>query len=190
MTPSPPSPGNGPLTLLGAELQRQEEGVRLVGQLKAELQKLAKALHEALDGRTEEVASALKPTTAAIYLTLLSLASLRPRHAAKARDPLYAIGAVVKSFDPERLADPHATADALTRIEIAIDRVDMLAADFCCDGRDNINPLTTAVSALLGSTIAAPRSDAAALELAKAVAKDLRSAPGSIGAGHLLSAVA
>lgn len=191
MTSSLPSPGsgNGPVALIEAELQRQEEGVRLVQQLKVELQKLCAALHAALDGRTEEAASALKPATASIYLMLLSLASLRPPHRVKTLDPVYAIGSAVKSLDPEHLVDPHATTDALTRIEGAIDRADMLAANFCWDSRKGAatNPLSAAVGALLGSTIAAPRSHADALDLAKAVAKDLRSAAGSIGTGHLLS---
>jgi len=166
--------------------------LRLIRQLKAELQALCAALHEALEGHTEKAASALKPATASIYMTLLSLASLRPLHRVKARDPVYAIGSAVKSLDLERLADSHAMADALTRIEGAIDRVGGLAADFCWDGRNSAaaNPLSAAVGALLGPTIETPRSSADALVLAKEVAADLRNAAGAIGTEHLLSAEA
>jgi hypothetical protein len=188
--PLPSSPtGSDSLTLIGAELQRQEEGLRLVQQLKAELHKLTTSLHAALDGHAEGLASGLKPMTAAIFMSLISLASLRPP-SDKAHDPVYEIGAAVKSLDPKRLADPHAVADALTRIEGAIDRCDALAAGFCWDGRSAANPLSKAVGALLGSTSAAPRSGNDALHLAKAVAEGLRGAPGSIGTGQILSAEA
>ena len=46
--PSAPS-GNGPLTLIGAELQRQEESLCLLQQLKTDLHTLTTALHAALD---------------------------------------------------------------------------------------------------------------------------------------------
>ncbi len=194
MTPPLPSPpaGSGSLTLIGAELQREEEGLRLVRQLKAGLLKLSSALHAALDGHTEELATASKPMTTAIFMGLLSLASLRLRRAEKARDPLYEIGTAVKSLDLRHLDDPHAVADALTRIEGVIDRCNALAADFCWDGRQGgtANPLSKAVDALLGSTPAAPHSGADALHLARTVAEGLRGSAGSIGAGQHLSAEA
>jgi len=85
----------------------------------------------------------------------------------------------------------HATADAPTRIEGAIDRIDALAADFRCEGSNNParHPLSKAVGALLG-TPAAARSGDDALHLAKTVADGLRGTAGSIGIGHLLSAEA
>jgi len=191
--PSAPS-SNGPLTLIGAELQRQEEGLHLLRQLKVDLLKLTASLHEALDGRPEHATTALKPLTAAIYMTLLTLASLRPPHPGakkhdKAHDPVYEIGTAVKSLHAAHLADPHATADALTRIEGVIDRVDALAADLCGDGGE-ASPLSRAVGALLGAPTAAPRSGDDAMHLAKTVANGLRGTAGSIGTGHLLSAEA
>jgi hypothetical protein len=192
MTPQVPSTsdGNGPLTLIGAELQRQEEGLRLLRQLKVELGTLTAALHVVLDGPAEEVAASLKPATAAIYATLLGLASLRPPPPDKAHDAVYEIGTAVKSLDLKRLDDSHAIADALTRIEGAVDRIDALAADFRCDDRNAVHPLSKAVGALLGTPPAAPRSGDDALNLAKTVADGLRGTAGSIGTGHLLSAEA
>jgi hypothetical protein len=189
--PSPPA-GNGSLTLIGSELQRQEEGLRLVRQLKSDLHKLTASLHAMLDGHAEGLATELKPMTSAVYTGLLSLASLRPPPADKGQDPVYEIGAAVKSLDLRHLDDPHATADALTRIEGAIDRCNALAADFCWGGLQSktANPLSNAVGTLLGSAPATPRSDADALHLAKAVAEGLRAVPGSIGTGQLLSAEA
>ena len=189
--PSRPA-GASSLTLIGGELQRQEEGLRLLRQLKADLHSLSTSLHAALDGHTEGLATALKPVTAAIYMSLLSLASLRPPHADKVHDPVYEIGTAVKRLDLSHLDDPHATADALTRIEGAIDRSNALAADFCWGGRqgNTANPLSNAVGALLGSAPAAPRSGADALHLAKTVAEGLRGTAGSIGTAQLLSAEA
>jgi hypothetical protein len=192
MTPHLPSTpdGNGPLTLISAELQRQEEGLRLLRQLRAELGKLTTALHAVLDGHADEVTPSLKPATAAIYATLLGLASLRPPQPDKTHDAVYEIGKAVKSLDLRNLADAHAIADALTRIEGAVDRIDALAADFRCDDRNAVNPLSKAVGALLGTPLAAPRSGDDALHLAKTVADGLRGTTGSIGTGHLLSAEA
>jgi hypothetical protein len=189
--PSAPS-DNGPLTLIGAELQRQEEGLRLLRQLKGELGKLTTALHAVLDGHAEQVTPSLKPTTAAIYATLLGLASLRPPQPDKTHDAVYEIGTAVKSLDLKHLDDSHAIADALTRIESATDRIDALAADFRCDDshRAANHPLSKAVGALLGTLPAAPRSDDDALNLAKTVADGLRGTASSIGTGHLLSAEA
>jgi hypothetical protein len=189
--PSAPN-GNGPLTLIGAELQRQEEGLRLLQQLKAQLGKLTTSLHAVLDGHAEAAAPSLRPTTAAIYTTLLGLASLRQPQPDKARDAVYEIGTAVKSLDLKHLDDSHATADALTRIEGAGDRVDGLAAEFCYESSDSAraDPLSKAVGALLGTPPAAPRSGDDALTLAKAVADGLRGTAGSIGTGHLLSAEA
>jgi hypothetical protein len=189
--PSAPS-GNGPLTLIGAELQRQEEGLRLLQQLKAQFGKLISSLHAVLDGHAEEAASSLKPATAAIYTTLLGLAALRQPQPDKAHDAVYEIGTAVKSLDLKHLDDSHATADALTRIEGAGDRVDGLAADFRYESSDGAraDPLSKAVGALLGTPPAAPRSGDDALTLAKTVADDLRGTAGSIGTGHLLSAEA
>lgn len=187
--PSAPS-GNGPLTLIGAELQRQEEGLCLLQQLKTDLHTLTTALHAVLDGHA---APPLKPLTAAIYRTLLSLASLRPPQTTpKPDDPVYEIGRAVKHLEATRLDDPHDTADALTRIESAGDRIDALAADFCCDGEHDAatHPLSRAVGALLGTTPAAPRSGDDALHLAKAIAEELRTAPSPIGTGRLLAAEA
>jgi hypothetical protein len=187
--PSAPS-GNGPLTLIGAELQRQEESLCLMQQLKTDLHTLTTALHAVLDGHA---APPLKPLTAAIYRTLLGLASLRPpQPAAKPDDPVYEIGTAVKRLEATHLDDPHDTADALTQIESAGDRIDALAADFCCDGEDDAatHPLSRAVGALLGSTPAAPRSGDDALHLAKTIAEELRAAPSPIGTGRLLSAEA
>ena len=194
MTPPLPSAlsDNGPLTLIGAELQRQEECLRLLRQLKADLGKLTASLHAILDGHSDQAVPSLKPATAAIYMTLLSLAALRPPHPDEAHDAVYEIGTAVKSLDLKHLDDPHATADALTRIEGAIDRIDTLAADFCCDGREDAapHPLSRAVGALLGTTPAAPRSGDDAMHLAKTIADGLRGSAGSIGTGHLLSAEA
>lgn len=183
--------GNGPLTLIGAELQRQEEGLRLLRQLKAELGKLTASLHAVLDGHAEEAAS-LKPATAAIYATLLGLASLRPSQPNKTHDAVYEIGTAVKSLDLKHLDDSHAIADALTRIESATDRIDALAADFRCDDSQRAanHPLSKAVGALLGTPPMAPRSGDDALNLARTVADGLRGTAGSIGTGHLLSAEA
>jgi len=191
MTPhsSSTSDGNSPLTLVGAELQRQEEGLRLLRQLRAELGKLTASLHALLEGHAE-VAPSLKPATAAVYATLLGLASLRPPQPDKAHDAVFEIGTAVKSLDLKNLADLHAIADALTRIEGASDRIDALAADFRCDGSDAVHPLSRAVGALLGRPPAAPRSGDDALHLAKTVADGLRDTAGSIGTGHLLSAEA
>jgi hypothetical protein len=191
MTPHLPSApdSNGPLTLVGAELQRQEEGLRLLRQLRAELGKLTASLHAVLEGHAE-VAPALRPATAAVYATLLGLASLRPLQPDKTHDAVFEIGTAVKSLDLKNLADPHAIADALTRIEGAIDRIDALAAEFRCDGSDAVHPLSKAVGALLGTPPAAPRSGDDALHLAKTVADGLRGTAGSIGTGHLLSAEA
>src|SRR5262245_42574732 len=100
---TPPVPltpdGNGPLTLVGAELQRQEEGLRMLRQLKHELGKLTALLHAVLDGHTEEAAPSLKLATAAVYATLLGLASLRPAQPDKTHDTVYEIGTAVKSLD-------------------------------------------------------------------------------------------
>jgi hypothetical protein len=183
---------NGPLTLVGAELQRQEEGLRLLRQLKDELAQLTASLHAVLDGHAQEAVPSLKPATAAIYTTLLGLASLRPPQPDKTHDAVYEIGTAVKSLDLKHLDDPHATADALTRIEGAVDRIDVLAASFWSDGSSNAtpNPLSKAVGALLGTLPAAPRSDDAALHLAKTIADGLRGTAGSIGTGHVLSAEA
>ena len=192
MTPHLPSTsdGNGPLTLIGAELQRQEEGLCLLRQLKVELGTLTAALHVVLDGHAEEVTPSLKPATAAIYATLLGLASLRLPQPDKTHDAVYEIGTAVKSLDLKHLDDSHAIADALTRIEGAVDRIDALAADFRCDDRHAVHPLSKAVGALLGTPPAAPRSGDDALHLAKTVADGLRGTAGSIGTGHLLSAEA
>jgi hypothetical protein len=191
---SPPSTptGSGSLTLIGSELQRQEEGLRLVRQLKSELSKLTTSLHAILDGHSEGHAAELKAMMAAIYTSLLSLAALRPAPADTVRDPVYEIGTAVRSLDPRRLDDSHATADALTRIETAIDRCNALAADFCWDGRQTStpDPLSSAVGTLLGSAPTAPRSGADALHLAKTVADGLRAVPGSIGTSQVLSAEA
>ena len=192
MTPhlSSASYGNGPLTLIGAELQRQEESICLMQQLKTDLHTLTTALHATLDGHATPP---LKPLTAAIYRTLLGLASLRPPQSApKPDDPVYEIGTAVKHLEATHLDDPHDTADALNQIESASDRIDALAADFCCGAGDGAaaHPLSQAVGALLGTTPAAPRSGDDALQLARTVAEELRSAPGPIGTGHLLSAEA
>jgi len=189
--PSAPN-GNRLLTLIGTELQRQEECLQLMQQLKAQLGKLTTSLHAVLDGHAEGAAPSLKPATAAIYTTLLGLASLRPPQPDKTHDAVYEIGTAVKSLDLKRLDDPHATADALTRIESANDRVDALAAEFCCEGSRHAtaDPLSKAVGALLGTPPAAPRSGDDALSLAKTVADSLRSTAGSIATGHLLSAEA
>jgi hypothetical protein len=187
--PSTPS-GNGALTLIGAELQRQEESLCLLQQLKTDLHTLATALHAVLDGHD---APALKPLTAPIYRTLLGLASLRPpQPAAKPDDPVYEIGTAVKHLEATHLDDPHDTADALTQIESASDRIDALAADFCCNGEEGAaaHPLSQAIGAVLGAPPAAPRSDDDALQLAKSVAEELRRAPSPIGTGRLLSAEA
>jgi hypothetical protein len=187
--PTAPS-GNGPLTLIGAELQRHEESLCLLQQLKSDLHALTTALHSLLDGHN---APALKPLTTPIYRTLLGLASLRPpQPAAKPDDPVYEIGSAVKHLETTHLDDPHDTADALTQIESAIERIDALAADFCCDSRDSAaaHPLSRAIGALLGTTPAAPCSGDDALHLAKAVAEELRTAPSPIGTGRLLSAEA
>jgi hypothetical protein len=184
------SSGNGPLTLISAELQRQEESLCLMQQLKTDLHTLATALHTALDGHA---APPLKPLTAAIYRTLLGLASLRPPQPTRnPDDPVYEIGTAVKHLETTRLDDPHDTADALTQIESASDRIDALAADFCCDGEDDAatHPLSRAVGVLLGTKPTAPRSGDDALHLAKTVAEELRTAPSPIGTGHLLSAEA
>ena len=118
------SSGNGPLTLIGAELQRQEESLCLMQQLKADLHTLTTALHATLDGHATPP---LKPLTAAIYRTLLGLASLRPHQpAAKPDDPVYAIGTAVKHLEATHFDDPHDTAEALNRIESASDRIDAL----------------------------------------------------------------
>jgi hypothetical protein len=176
MTPPLPAapPDNGPLTLIGAELQRQEECLRLLRQLKADLGKLTASLHAILDGHSDQAVPSLKPAPD------------------KAHDAVYEIGTAVKSLDLKHLDDPHATADALTRIEGAIDRIDTLAADFCCDGREDAapHPLSRAVGALFGTTPAAPRSGDDAMHLAKTIADGLRGSAGSIGTGHLLSAEA
>jgi hypothetical protein len=159
-------------------------------QLKTDLHMLTTALHAALDGHT---VPPLKPLTAAIYRTLLGLATLRPpQPAAKLDDPVYEIGSAVKHLEATHLDDPHDTADALTQIESASDRIDALAADFCCDGENGAatHPLSRAVGAVLGTTPAAPRSGDDALHLARTVAEELRSAPSSIGTGRLLSAEA
>jgi len=191
MTPRPSAPsGNGPLTLIGAELQRQEESLCLLQQLKTDLHALTTALHGVLDGHE---APALKPLTAPIYRTLLGLASLRPpQPTAKPDDPVYEIGTAVKHLDATHLDDPHYTADALTQIESASDRIDALAADFCCGGQEGAaaHPLSRAIGAVLGTLPAAPRSDDDALQLAKTVAEELRRAPSPIGTGRLLSAEA
>jgi hypothetical protein len=187
--PSTPS-DNGPLTLIGAELQRQEESLCLLQQLKTDLHTLTTALHAVLDGHD---APPLKSLTAPIYRTLLGLASLRPpQPAAKPDDPVYEIGTAVKHLEATNLDDPHDTADALTQIESASDRIDALAADFCCDGREGAtaHPLSRAIGALLGTTPAAPRTDDDALQLARTVAEELRRAPSPIGTGRLLSAEA
>jgi hypothetical protein len=187
--PSAPS-GNGPLTLIGAELQRQEESLCLLQQLKTDLHTLTTALHAVLDGHD---APALKPLTAPIYRTLLGLASLRPpQPAAKPNDPVYEIGTAVKHLDATHLDDPHDTANALTQIESASERIDALAADFYCDGQEGAaaHPLSRAIGAVLGTPPAAPRSDDDALQLAKTVAEELRRAPSPIGTGRLLSAEA
>jgi hypothetical protein len=187
--PTAPS-GNGSLTLISAELQRQEESLCLMQQLKTDLHTLTTALHAALEGHATPP---LKPLTAAIYRTLLGLASLRPpQHTAKPDDPVYEIGTAVKHLEATHLDDPHDTADALTQIESASERIDALAADFCCDGEDGaaVHPLSQAVGALLGTTPAAPRSGDDALQLARTVAEELRTAPGPIGTGRLLSAEA
>jgi hypothetical protein len=193
MSPHLPSvpDSNRPLTLVGAELQRQEEGLRLLRQLKDELGQLIASLHAVLEGQAEAALS-LRPATAAIYTTLLGLASLRLPQPDKAHDAVYEIGTAVKSLDLKHLDDPHATADALTRIEGAVDRIDALATGFWSDGRDNAapNPLSKAVGALLGTPPAAPRSDDDALHLAKTIADGLRGTGGSIGTGHVLSAEA
>jgi hypothetical protein len=189
-SPLPSTPcGNGPLTLISAELQRQEESLCLMQQLKTDLHTLTTALHAALDGHA---APPLKPLTAAIYRTLLGLASLRPpQPTLKPDDPVYEIGTAVKHLEATHLDDPHDTADALTQIESASDRIDALAADFCCDGKDDAtHPLSRAVGALLGTTPAAPRSGDDALHLAKTIAEELRTAPSPIGTGRLLSAEA
>jgi hypothetical protein len=187
--PSTPS-GNGALTLIGAELQRQEESLCLLQQLKADLHTLTAALHAVLDGHD---APPLKPLTAPIYRTLLGLASLRPpQPAANPDDPVYKIGTAVKHLEATHLDDPHDTADALTQIESASDRIDALAADFCCNGEEGAaaHPLSQAIGAVLGTPPAAPRSDDDALQLAKSVAEELRRAPSPIGTGRLLSAEA
>ncbi len=178
--PSAPS-GNGALTLIGAELQRQEESLCLMQQLKTDLHTLTTALHAALEGHATPP---LKPLTAAIYRTLLGLASLD--------DPVYEIGTAVKHLEATHLDDPHDTADALNQIESASDRIDALAADFCCGAEDGAaaHPLSQAVGALLGTTAAAPRSADDALQLARTVAEELRTAPSPIGTGRLLSAEA
>ena len=194
MSPHLPSvpDSNRPLTLVGAELQRQEESLRLLRQLKDELGKLTASLHALLDGHAQEAAPSLRLATAAIYTTLLGLASLRPPQPDKTHDAVYEIGTAVKSLDLKHLDDPHATADALTRIEGALDRIDALAAGFWSDGSGNAapNPLSKAVGALLGTPPAAPRSGDDALHLARTVADGLRGTAGSIGIGHLLSAEA
>jgi hypothetical protein len=187
--PSAPS-GNGPLTLIGAELQRQEESLCLMQQLKTDLHTLTTVLHGALEGHATPP---LKPLTAAIYRTLLGLATLRPpQPAARPDDPVYEIGTAVKHLEATHFDDPHDTADALTQIESASDRIDALAADFCCGGEDGAaaHPLSRAVGELIGTTPAAPRSDDDALQLARTVAEELRTAPGPIGTGRLLSAEA
>lgn len=192
MTPRLPSmpSGNGPLTLIGAELQRQEESLCLLQQLKTDLHTLTTALHAVLDGHD---APALKPLAAPIYRTLLGLASLRPSQpAAKPDDPIYEIGSAVKHLEATHLDDPHDTADALTQIESASERIDALAADFRCDGQESAaaHPLSRAIGAALGTPPAAPRSDDDALQLAKTVAEELRRATTPIGTGRLLSAEA
>src|SRR5215475_15549237 len=161
MTPHSPSAssGNGPLTLIGAELQRQEESLCLMQQLKTDLHTLTAALHAALDGHA---APPLRPLTAAIYRTLLGLATLRPAEpTAKPDDPVYEIGSAVKHLEATHLDDPHDTADALTQIESASERIDALAADFCCDGQEGAaaHPLSRAIGTVLGNRPAAPRSD-------------------------------
>ena len=195
MTPHLPSAssaasGNGALTLISAELQRQEESLCLMQQLKTDLHTLTTALHAALDGHA---APSLKPLTAAIYRTLLGLATLRPpQPTAKPDDPVYEIGTAVKHLEATHLDDPHDTAEALTQIESASDRIDALAADFCCAGEDSAatHPLSRAVGTLLGTMPAAPRSGDDALHLAKTIAEELRTAPSPIGTARLLSAEA
>jgi hypothetical protein len=185
--PSAPS-GNNPLTLIGAELQRQEESLHLLQQLKSDLHTLTAALHAALDGHA---AQPLKPLTAGIYRTLLGLATLRPpKPAAKPDDPVYEIGTAVKHLETTHLDDPHDTADALTQIQSASDRIGALAADFCCNGEEAAHPLSRAIGRLLGTTPAAPRSGDDALHLARAVAEELRTVPSAIGTGRVLSAEA
>jgi hypothetical protein len=187
--PSAPS-GNGSLTLISDELQRQEESLCLMQQLKTDLHTLTTVLHASLEGHA---APPLKPLTAAIYRTLLGLATLRPpQPAAKLDDPVYEIGTAVKHLEATHLDDPHDTAEALTQIESASDRIDALAADFCCDSEGDaaMHPLSRAVGTLLGNTPAAPRSGDDALHLAKTVAEELRAAPSAIGTGRLLSAEA
>jgi hypothetical protein len=187
--PSAPS-GNGSLTLISDELQRQEESLCLMQQLKTDLHMLTTALHGALEGHA---APPLKPLTAAIYRTLLGLATLRPpQPTAKLDDPVYEIGTAVKQLEATHLDDPHDTAEALTQIESASERIDALAADFCCDGEDGAttHPLSRAVGTLLGTMPAAPRSGDDALHLAKTVAEELRTTPSPIGSGRLLSAKA
>jgi hypothetical protein len=187
--PSAPS-GNGPLTLIGAELQRQEESLCLLQQLKSDLHALTAALHAVLGGHD---APALKPLAAPIYRTLLGLASLRPpQPTARPDDPVYEIGSAVKRLEATHVDDPHDTADALTQIESASERIDALAADFCCNGEEGAaaHPLSRAIGTLLGTPPVAPRSDDDALQLAKAVAEELRRAPTPIGTGRLLSAQA
>jgi len=187
--PSAPS-SNGPLTLIGAELQRQEESLCLLQQLKIDLHTLTTVLHAVLDGHD---APALKPIIAPIYRTLLGLASLRPpQPAAKPDDPVYEIGTAVKHLEATNLDDPHDTADALTQIESASERIYALAADFYCDGQEGaaVHPLSRAIGAVLGTPPAAPRTDDDALQLARTVAEELRRAPSPIGTGRLLSAEA
>ena len=192
MTPRLPSAssGNGSLTLISAELQRQEESLCLMQQLKTDLHTLTTVLHATLEGHATPP---LKPLTAAIYRTLLGLASLRPpQPAAKPDDPIYEIGTAVKHLEATHLDDPHDTAEALNQIESASDRINALAADFCCGAEDGAtaHPLSRAMGALLGTTPAAPRSGDDALQLARTVAEELRSAPGPIGTARLLSAEA
>jgi hypothetical protein len=80
----------------------------------------------------------------------------------------------------------------LTQIESASERIDALAAGFCCDGQDGAaaHPLSRAIGTVLGTPPAAPRSNDDALQLAKTVAEELRRAPSPIGTGRLLSAEA
>src|SRR5215467_1039756 len=118
--PSAPN-GNSLLTLIGTELQRQEECLQLMQQLKAQLGKLTASLHAVLDGHAEQAAPSLKPATAAIYTTLLGLASLRPPQPDKTHDAVYEIGTAVKSLNLKHLDDPHATDDALSLAKTVAD---------------------------------------------------------------------
>jgi hypothetical protein len=146
-------------------------------------ERLTTALHGVLDGHD---APPLKPLPAPIYRTLLGLASLRPpQPAAKPDDPVYEIGTAVKNLEATHLDDPHDTADALTQIESASDRIDALAADFCCDREDAAatHPLSRAVGALLGTPPAAPRSmtcAAARQTVAEELRRARRSGPGAL----------